>query len=238
MTSINRISMAILTLATTLSLIGCPKDRETAAMSESREARDPVWLTKDVDFEGRYRLRGNVDVLALKSESTLRTASAVYLSGQTETSLKCPHVLLFNTGDLLKVHGDIGAWTWSLSLKNGEVKGPLQAHRKSMGGNYDPVWLQTPPSTDVNQGSADPKMFDYYVMLIDTSGGAKKISKHYRVEAFPASGWNVGGTCTEGSCDCERPDAQGTSWVRATGKPSPDNAGLGESHSGEGDENQ
>lgn len=232
-----------------LAVAACQSPRPQPTKADARRATAPavtpqsngyVVLHRGKDFVTTYPLRKSHHVLALEDDSLFVNGKPVSLSAVDEASTRCPRIEIFQTDDPLNIGGVANAREMILELKRfgKKLDRKLITGRHQDGANDYVTWLQTVPLNLVNGGagqppSADPELFDYYVMLLDTNPQGDEISKHYRVEAFPASKWQVGGACQPDSCDCERPDAQGVDWTSPVGHASP----VGETHSGEGDEN-
>lgn len=183
-------------------------------------------------------------VLAFKKETIFKIHEPVYLTGGDDkpgydTSCK-PRKTIFSTNDKLSVDYNGGNLQLKLEL---QANGGTEVIRKLVPGRSidgHTLWLQTAPLPGTGIPDVDPKNYDYYVTIVDTTSPEEKSKpKHYRVEAFPSSSWVIDATCKDESplpkpCDCERPDAAGNLWIKRLvidyGGP------VGETHSGEGDE--
>lgn len=180
-----------------------------------------------------HGLRKKVNIFFFDSGHSViyATGQDVPLSAVRDAKGECAKVDLFSVDDKLKVtRKDNGEWTMQLGLvKKGAHIEREMVEGKGPGGTTG--WLQPKAMRD-GEGSAtwDPNNYDYYVMLRDNSADPTlaKVTKHYRVEAFPASSWD-GSNCKT-ACDCERPEhSELSDRVENTN-------GEGQTHSGEGDE--
>jgi len=192
-------------------------------------ARGPVMLDRGSDFQNTVGLRRQEILLASQSDALFVTAKPVELTANTETGGYCPHDSpVFYQGEKFLI-SDNGT-TKHLQLAGKDI-GVLVAGTHTKNGVKYVTWLQTYPPLPKQVPPATA--YDYYVMLVDVSPTSMRIRKHYRIEAFPASGWTKDSSCVSWTCDCERPDATGAiidDMTAMPGKP------IGESHSGEGDE--
>jgi hypothetical protein len=160
-----------------------------------------------MDKSKTYGVRKTFNVCSVPAETFL-TKQAVQITRIKHDGGLCKQVAIFCDGEVIKVLGENGGKYQLLFEKLGKSF-DLESKKVLEDGREKVLLMHTVFKEAVENPGNDPENYDFYVMLRDDNIASQLTTpKRYRVEAFPASGWQDGHSCKQESCDCERPDIE------------------------------